>query len=236
MTIVPESHRRLLNPALFRHHETFIFQAKGPFAMWGRKGNPINQVSLMCPTPTNAMGCAKTIYHANSIFPVLERVEILNPVDTVNFAETQYKAGIIPSETGKYSRHMGKALKSPNASVHLRNTEYRFTFKVWAMDDRKIKTLRKRHAQGASYCGLYFGQRGCGAVIVPIDNKPPEPTVNFIEPCMLIGSRPAIIQAKNGVVVFPSWTKEAMLEWREQQLDLAGSLLDEKKEDDNDSD
>lgn len=201
--------------------ERVVFQTRADFAMFGRPGNPVSKVSYMVPTPSAGRGLCKAIYHNNYYVPVLVKVEVLNPIRTINIGQTMFRDHAI-SKTGKYGGSGDKALKAPATGVFLQDVEYRWHFDIFAETPKKAASLRKRLAEGAFNCSPYLGVRDCIAEIVPVDNRPPDSSVNLIEAAMFIGMRPEVIIAKNGVVEFPDWTFEAMVDLSDYRANMEG--------------
>lgn len=208
--------------------ERIVLQVTGDFAMFGRAGNPLNKVSYIFPTPGSVRGLCKALYHNNFYIPVLRKTEILRPLKMVCISHTLFRDHTLPANA-KYGQP-NKALKAPYTHVFLQDVAYRFHLDVYAADERKAQRLDRAIRQGAAHCAPYLGLRDCVAQVVPVDDTPPAP-VYGTEAAMLIGQRPALVLAQNGVVEYPEWTLDALLEQRDYRYKMEGAFGNDGDED-----
>jgi len=196
-----------------------VLQVEGDFALFGRPGNPISKVSYSFPTPGAVRGLCKALYHSNFYIPVLRKTEILRPVRMVCISHTQFRDSALPGKA-KVTAASEKALKAPATQVFLQDVAYRFHLDIYAIDEGKVQRLERAIREGAAHCNPSLGLRDCIARVVPVDNTPPA-SVYGVEVAMLIGQRPALVMAQNGIVEYPDWTLEALLEQRACRKDGA---------------
>jgi CRISPR-associated Cas5-like protein len=206
-----------------------VLQVTGDFALFGRAGNPLNKVSYSFPTPGSARGLCKALYHNNFYIPVLRKTEILRPLRMTCISHTLFRAHTLPAKP-TYDRHGDKTIKAPYTHVFLQDVAYRFHLDIYAADDRKVQRLERAIRQGAAHCAPYLGLRDCIAQIVPVDDTPPAP-VYGTEAAMLIGQRPALVMAQNGIVEYPEWTLDALLEQRDYRYKMEGAFGNDGDED-----
>ena len=190
-----------------------VLQVKGELAQYCPPHNAVERISYQVPTVTGSAGLFHNIYHSWVILPVLEKVEILRPIQQVRLPQKMHRSSAIGGRT--ISRKEGGnsgAMVEPRGSLYLLDVEYRMYFSVWAPSARRLNPVRHRLENLAVGSGLFLGTRECLAELVPVDDRPPAP-VNTIEPFFPIGCRYTSLEVVNGVVKYPDWTKDALNEW-----------------------
>jgi len=207
------------NPRRWPKKGTVAVQCEADFALATRPTTPVSVVTYSFLTPSLCRGVLKAIYHNNYYFPVPTRLEILKPLRTVQIGQTKYRDLALPN--GKSSFNSGH---SPQSVLYLQNVAYRMFFDIYALEDKKMRALERRLAEGGFHSSPYLGTRECMADIVPVDDTPPCDTFHSIEANMAVGNRMMLVEAKAGVVTFPKETFDALVEMRDARLGLEGSV------------
>lgn len=206
-----------------RRRDRVVFQVEGYRMLVSRPGNPVSVVSYFFPTPTVIRGIIKSVYHSNKIFPVPTKVEILKPLKTTTDSTLKYRDSALPisMDVGTGGRERDNQ-QMRLGSTYIQDVAYRFHVDLHAIDDKKIRKLKRRLEGGGCDNFPYLGTRECGVEIVPLDDREPDSTFNCIEPHFVVGSRMTVARAINGVVEFPDWTYDAMVEFRDERFAAQG--------------
>jgi CRISPR-associated Cas5-like protein len=212
----------LLDPRRFQHREEVTVEMKALIAMWCRPSTRSNRVSYAIPTPTGLRGTLKSVYHSNGLFPVPRRVEFLSEPRTQSISQTMHRNTLL---FGGPSVNPSKAPSSPLGAVYMYMVHYRVSYDVWAIEAKKVRTLRRRLVTGAFDNPPYLGTRECGTDITGVTETPVCTDVYLTEPRLFVGDTCGLVEAHAGVVVFPDWTIEALYRTRDQRVEASHATL-----------
>ena len=210
------------DPRTYPCRERFSFLVEGTAAMFCRPHNPWNRDTYPFPTPSVVRGLVKSIFHNNFYFVVPLRVEVLKPIKTESIPQTVHRNLVLNSKRASTAAH-------PSAfqgAVYLTDVAYRITFEAWAPDSKKLRRLAHMLAVRGFYNPPFLGTRECVArlveEVVDEEGNPLTPVqgLTMVEPLMAVGDRQGPVHVKDGVVEYPEWTREALLKWRAQRMQM----------------